>query len=258
MILTWNEAGTRFYETGVNKAALYPVDSTGSYGEGIAWNGVILVSASPSGGEASPIYANNIKIAEVESVITYGGEIEAYTAPDDFSYCDGSYSELTGVSISPVMNRRRFGLVYETLVGNDVNDLDFGRKIHIHYGCLAQSSEQIFTTLNDSPELTRFRWRFTSVPRKITGFDPSSYICLDSRRVGVANMNLLEDILYGTLWTDPRLPTPEEIFDVVEEHDDTWIGGVFAVIPEDTEFPFYGTYEEYVTGFYKNLDVRSF
>ena len=258
MKLSWNDAGTRIYETGVNKAALYPVDSTGSYGEGIAWNGVISVNASPSGGEVSPVYANNVKIAEIESVVSYGGQIEAYTKPEEFSYCDGMETGIPGLSISPVMKRRRFGLVYRTEIGNDLQDLDFGYRLHIHYGCIATSSEQSYATLNESPELTRFRWTFTSIPTKITGFDSSSYICLDSHRVGVANMNLLEDILYGTQWTEPRLPYPDEIFDIVEDHDDTWIGGIFAVIPDDTEFPFNGTYQDYVMGFYKNLDLRSF
>ena len=258
MKLTWNSPGTRLYEAGVSKAVLYPMAASGTYGNGIAWNGMISVSGYPSGGEASPIYANNVKIAETYGVENFTGEIEAFTYPDEFSHCDGSYTAVPGMRIGPVTQRNRFGLVVRTEVGNDLDDLFHGYKLHIYYGCLATASDESYNTLSEQPDMTHFKWHFTALPRQLTGFSPSPYLCIDSRRTGEANMNFLEDMFYGTPWTDPVLLSPEEIFDIIEDHDDTWIGGIFAVIPDTTKFPYYGTYLETVTGFYKNLDKRSF
>ena len=58
--LTWDEIGTRIYETGVSKGVLYVTDDIGQYGAGVPWIGLINVTDKPEGAEAKKIYADNI------------------------------------------------------------------------------------------------------------------------------------------------------------------------------------------------------
>ena len=65
--LVWDKTGERFYETGVNQGVLYPLQTGGAYSKGVAWNGLISVTESPSGAEASPLYADNTKYLNLVS-----------------------------------------------------------------------------------------------------------------------------------------------------------------------------------------------
>ena len=77
--LVWDEVGSRTYETGTSKGVLFPQDSNGTYGNGVAWSGLTGVTESPSGAEANPMYADNIKYLNLMSVEEFGATIEAYT-----------------------------------------------------------------------------------------------------------------------------------------------------------------------------------
>lgn len=79
--LVWDKIGERFYETGVSKGVLYPQDASGAYPKGVAWNGLTGVTESPSGAEATPLYADNIKYLNLMSNEEFGATIEAYTYP---------------------------------------------------------------------------------------------------------------------------------------------------------------------------------
>ena len=35
--LEWDKIGERFYETGVDRGVLYPMQDSGEYGKGVAW-----------------------------------------------------------------------------------------------------------------------------------------------------------------------------------------------------------------------------
>ena len=59
--LVWDNTGERLYETGVSKGVLYPIQPGGVYTKGVAWNGLTAVTESPSGAEATGLYADNIK-----------------------------------------------------------------------------------------------------------------------------------------------------------------------------------------------------
>ena len=56
--LVWDQSGEKFYETGVDRGVLFPMEGA-AYGEGEAWNGLISVDEQPSGAEPTPLYANN-------------------------------------------------------------------------------------------------------------------------------------------------------------------------------------------------------
>lgn len=193
--LSWDETGEKLYETGVDHGVLYPMGQNG-YGTGVAWNGLTTVTETPSGAEATKLYADNIKYLEIRSAEEFGGTIEAYTYPDEWAECDGSAALIAGVYAGQ-QPRKVFGLCYRTVLGNDV-DLDkHGYKLHIVYGCTASPSERSYATINDSPEAITFSWEFSSVPVPVTGHKPVSCITIDSTKVDATKLKNLEDKLYG-------------------------------------------------------------
>jgi len=208
--LVWDQTGERFYETGVKKGVLYLQGTGGTYPKGVAWNGLSAVTESPSGAEPTPIYADDIKYLNLLSAEEFGATIEAYTYPDEFAQCDGSAEIATGVMIGQ-QNRKVFGLSYKTTLGNDVDGNDHGYKLHIIYGALAAPSEKGYSTINDSPEAITFSWEITTTPVSVTGFKPTASIVIDSTKVDAADLEVLEEILYGTIDNDPYLPLPDEI-----------------------------------------------
>lgn len=208
--LVWDQTGERRYETGVNQCALYPQSSTGTYPMGYAWNGITAVTESPSGAEATPLYADNIKYLNLMSAEDFGATIEAYTYPKEFEACDGSASIAEGVSIGQ-QPRQAFGLCYKTILGNDTENNKYGYKLHIIYGALAAPSEKAFSTVNDSPEAITFSWELTTTPVTVAGFEPTATIIIDSTKANAEKLAALETILYGSDAADPRLPLPDEI-----------------------------------------------
>ena len=208
--IAWDKTGDRLYETGVDQGVLYPRNSSGLYPLGVPWNGLSSVTESPSGAEANPIYADNIKYLNLRSAEEFGATVEAYTYPDEFAQCDGSAALAPGVSIGQ-QNRKAFGLSYRTILGNDIDDNDHGYKLHIIYGAQASPSEKGYSSVNDSPEAVTMSWELTTTPVKITGFKPTASVVIDSTKVSAAALAALENILYGSANADPRLPLPDEI-----------------------------------------------
>ena len=216
--LVWDASGKRLYETGVSQGVLYPMDVNGTYTLGVAWNGLTAVTESPSGAEASPLYADNIKYLNLISAEEFGATIEAYIYPDEFAACDGSAELTPGVSVGQ-QARKTFGLCYKTLLGNDVEGADYGYKLHLVYGALAAPSEKAYATVNDSPEAITLSWEVSTTPVSVAGLKPTACLTIDSTKVDAAKLAALEDILYGkNATTDPvapatvaRLPLPDEV-----------------------------------------------
>lgn len=214
--LVWDETGKRLYETGVDRGVLYPQVS-GAYPNGIAWNGLTGVTESPSGAEATALYANNQKYLSLMSAEEFGATIEAYTYPDEFGECNGEKELTEGVSVGQ-QKRSAFGLTYRTKVGNDV-DADHGYKIHLIYGALAAPSEKAFATINDSPEAITFSWEITTTPVNVTGMKATATLIIDSTKVSPAALQAIEDVLYGTAEAEARLPLPDEVLSIITEAD---------------------------------------
>lgn len=208
--LTWDNIGERLFETGVKQGVLYPIQSDGKYTKGVAWNGLTAVTESPSGAEATPLYADDIKYLNLLSNEEFGATIEAYTYPDEFAECDGSAELATGVMIGQ-QKRKVFGLCYRTTIGNDVDGNDHGYKLHLIYGCLAAPSEKAYSTINDSPEAITFSWEVTTTPVNVEGFKPTSQITIDSTKADPTKLAALETVLYGAEAVEPKLPLPDEV-----------------------------------------------
>ena len=218
--LVWDQTGERIYETGVSKGVLYPMNSSGAYPAGVAWNGLTSVSESPEGADVEDIYADNIKYLSLQAAETFGATIEAYTYPDEFALCDGSVEVATGVMIGQ-QPRKTFGLCYRTEIGNDVQNEAYGYKLHLIYGCKAQPSEKSYETINDSPEAIQFSWEIKTTPVNVTGQKATASLVIDSTKVDSTKLTALENVLYGTdtvgnvEGTTARLPLPDEVISII-------------------------------------------
>lgn len=204
--LKWDQTGDRLYETGVKKGVLFVMKEDGSYDKGVAWNGLTGVTESPSGAEATALYANDEKYLELRSNEEFSATIEAYTYPDEFAECDGSAEPVTGMKLTQ-QTRKKFALCYRTTLGNDAKGNDYGYKLHIIYGCTAAPSEKAYATINDSPEAITFSWEVSTTPVAIgdvngKSYKPTAHIEIDSTKfteeTAKAKLASLEDKLYGT------------------------------------------------------------
>lgn len=207
--LVWDQTGERIYETGVDHGVLYPMTPTG-YGNGVAWNGLTAVTESPSGAEANPLYADNIKYLNLISAEEFGATIEAYTYPEEFGQCDGTAELAPGVLVGQ-QQRKAFGLSYRTKIGNDTDGQDLGYKLHLIYGAMASPSEKAYNTINDSPEAITFSWELSTTPVEVPNMKPTAIITIDSTKVNSAKMTALEAALYGSTTTEAKLPLPAEL-----------------------------------------------
>lgn len=207
--IVWDAVGERYYETGVDHVVLYP-QVEGAYPKGAPWNGVTAITNSPSGAEATPLYADNIKYVTMQSAEEFGFTIEAYTYPDEWYQCDGSEEVAPGVTIGQ-QSRKPFGLAYRTKIGNDSEGQDYGHKLHLIWGGLASPSEKGYQTVNDSPEAITFSWECTTTPVNVTDKKPVAHMEIDTTKADKDKLALLEAALYGTEEAEAYLPLPDAV-----------------------------------------------
>ncbi len=216
--LVWDKTGERLYETGVKNGVLYVQDETGAYPKGVAWNGLTAVTESPSGAEATALWADDMKYLNLLSTEEFGATIEAYTYPDEFAECDGSAVLAKGVKIGQ-QKRKVFGMAYKTTLGNDIDANDYGYKLHIIYGALAAPTEKGYSTINDSPEAITFSWEISTTPVEVTGFKPTSYIEINSKTADPTKLAALEAKLFGSEDEEATLPLPDAIAELMKVTD---------------------------------------
>lgn len=226
--LVWDEVGKRVYETGVDRGVLYLPNTEGAYVDGVAWNGLVSVSETPSGAEPNAQYADNVKYLNLFSAEDFGATVEAFTYPAEFAEFDGLGVPSPGVTVGQ-QPRRSFGLAYRTLMGNDVEGTAYGYKLHLIYGCSASPSEKAYTTINDSPEAITFSWELSTTPVGVPGMNPTSVITIDSTLVDADALAALEQILYGDTGVDPALPLPGTVISM-------FTGTVTVVTPTQPTF----------------------
>ena len=215
--LVWDKIGEHIYETGVDRGVLYP-QANGKYPNGVAWNGLTGVTESPSGADATDMYADNQKYLSLRAAETFGATIEAYTYPDEFAECDGSAALADGVKIGQ-QTRKTFGFSYRTLIGNDTEGTDKGYIIHLVYGATASPSSKTRSSVNESPEAVTFSWEISTTPVNVTGFKPTATIEIDSTKISAKALKAIEAKLYGDeISGTPQLPLPDEIKQLVTDN----------------------------------------
>lgn len=210
--LAWDKTGERLFERGVSQCVLYPQEN-GAYTKGVAWNGITNITQSPSGAEATPQYADDIKYLNLMTAEEFGATIQAFYYPDEFAACNGMAEVKPGMKISQ-QPRKPFGLCYKTKLGNDTDGLEHGYKLHFVYGALAAPAETAYETVNDSAEAPTMSWEITTTPVAVKGFKPTAHVEIDSTTVAEDKMKALEDLIYGKDGepaTEAKLPLPDEI-----------------------------------------------
>lgn len=201
--LVWGAVGSRIYQAGVDRGVLY-ID-----GVGYPWSGLTSVKESTVGGDVKSHYLDGVKYAERRLLAEFGATIEAFTFPDAFAACDGTKKLGNGLSVTQ-QRRKKFGFSYRTKIGNDLDGIEHGYKIHLVYNALAAPSDQENNTLSDSPDAFQFSWQITTTA-PVLDFVPTAHFVIDSRETPDGLMHYIEDVLYGSDVQAPRLPSASEL-----------------------------------------------
>ena len=231
-LITWDETQDRFYETGVQRGVFYGYNPVSKkYDDYAVWNGLSKVTESPDGGDESAIYADNQKYLSLTSAEVLKGTIEAYTYPKKFESYDGTVGYVDSTQTNNIdknpgvligqQARKKFGMVYTTLIGNADSDasIDNNYLIHVIYGAKVSPSEREYQTINDNPDAITFSWKFTTTPESISGANyanlkPTASLVFDTRYMSASTIKKIEDTLYGSSdssSTEPILPAPNEL-----------------------------------------------
>lgn len=227
--LTWNDVGSRTFETGVDRGVLF-VD-----GVGVSWNGLISVNETPVGGESVPRYFDGVKFLDEATRQEFAATIEAYTYPEEFEKCLGTLDLANGLFARNQI-KKTFNMTYRTLVGNDVDGVDHAYKLHLVFNASVEPSSRTNTTLQQNVDPTNFTWDLVAVPPRIGGHGPTAHYVIDSRTAPSVLLEQVEDILYGTDTTSPRFPGLEELLFMFENYE----ASVFdAGTLSDTYFTFF-------------------
>jgi hypothetical protein len=197
--LVWDETGKHFYEAAVSKGVFYD-----SSGVGTSWNGLTSIEENVSNA-VQPIYFDGIKFNDIVTNGDFSGILRAWTYPDEFLPYEGIMEEQAGffVTDQPVS---RFGLSYQTKIGNDIDGLEHGYKIHLLYGLTALPSQKTYQTLSQSISPVEFEWAVTGIPQYIENYRPTVHVIFDSTKLDQWLLEDLEGIIYGDEDSDAYLP----------------------------------------------------
>jgi hypothetical protein len=205
--LIWDQTTKRRYEAGVERGVLYP-----SEGPGVVWNGLLSVDESFDGGELSSYAENGITYLNSVSSKNYRATIKAFSAPREFSPCIGDLEVMPGFTLTR-QPRAHFSLSYRTRIS------DLGYKIHIVYDAVANPTARSYASTNDTPTPVNLEWDINASPVNTGAYRPTPHFIVDSTKASWYALANLEDRLYGTSETDPTLPTPDEVLDILINTD---------------------------------------
>ena len=159
----------------------------------------------------------------------WAGTVNAYTYPERFGQCDGSYELTPGVTIGQ-QERKSFGFSYRSKIGNARDGFN-NYIVHLIYGAKAAPSQKTYNTVNDSPEIVEFSWSITTTPVEVPGKKPTASLEIDYSKITQAAITAIETVLYGQDAVEadvehnieaqpdvkPRLPLPAEVAQIISE-----------------------------------------
>jgi hypothetical protein len=196
--LVWDAIGSRFYESGITRGVFYDSD-----GYGVAWNGLTSIEENTSN-QVESIYFDGSKINDVVTTGDFSATMKAFTYPDEFLPYEGIVEDVDGVFITG-QSISRFGLSYQTKIGNDLIGTTYGYKLHLLYNLTAIPTQRTFNTLSLETEPVEFEWNITSIPEIIENYRPTAHVIFDSTKIQATLLQSIEDSIYGTAYYDPQL-----------------------------------------------------
>lgn len=210
--LIWGE-GRPTYNSGVDRGVLYLDDRV------LVWEGLVSVNESATGDLNTTLYFDASRRRVAQTIGGFQGSIEAFSYPPELAPYDSVDDNKDG------QQRKPFGFSYRTRKGD-------GYQIHILYNVMLAPSSQRLETERDSPSATNFTWDVSAIPEPMPWTRSNSHLIVDSTLVRYPEaLATLEEWLYGTDDSTPRLPSPdsiEKLFEgfttlrIVYNGDGTW------------------------------------
>jgi hypothetical protein len=134
--------------------------------------------------------------------------LEAFSTPKEFLPCLGYKAVQKGFLLTS-QPKESFGLSWRTRVNGDT-----GYKIHILYNVTATPGGRAYKTKNQSPSPTKVALTLDAVPLRGNNFKPSPHFIVNSLEMPPSMLNALEEILYGSTSSAPRMPTLNELMTI--------------------------------------------
>ena len=209
--LTWDDHDERYYYHGLDRGVLY-VDGTA-----YPWNGLTKIDET-SDATSQIDYHDGVPF-QVDFVPgDYAASISAIYFPDVFDACLGMPQVVDGLFVD-AQPLKPFHLSYRTLVGSGGDSDMFGYQIHLVYNAMANLPSRQHQTMSATATPEDFTFPLIAKPVKLTGCRPSAHYFLDTRFMSSDICAQLEKILYGDGLTPGRMPTPDELYMIMDVGD---------------------------------------
>lgn len=213
--LEWGNLAKRLYEAGVDRGVFYP-----RLGNGIAWDGLVSVTEDVDDTTQEVTYFDGETVQNRLTLGDYKATVEAVTYPDEFDEYNGYVDHLLFEQ-----ERKSFDFSYRTLIGDPIEGVEFGYKLHLVYNALAEPSQTTYATLDNQIGMTAFSWGISTTPPELPdvvepfygGVRPSSHLVIDSAQVYPGVLTAIENVLYGSDGGElPRMPLLAEVLTIFE------------------------------------------
>lgn len=211
-MLTWDDPNERYYEHGLDRGVLYF-----STKDPVPWNGLTGFDEG-EGGAATVLYRDGVVYLADVDASDFSGKMTALFFPDEFAECVGMPEVTDGLYVDN-QKPKQFDLSYRSLVGSGMEGDMFGYQIHLVYNCMASLGTRTRRSLGADNGLTEFPFDIVCTPVKLPGYRPSAHYIIDTRRMDTSTVAQLEGILYGTGDIPGRMPTPQQLFDIMNFGD---------------------------------------
>jgi hypothetical protein len=207
--LEWDKLTDRTFEAGLDRGVLYPIESPG-----VPWNGLVSVNEK-LGRELKSYYLDGIKFLDHFVPGAYSASLSAFTYPEELDRILGVHEFVPGVRIHD-QRVGMFHLSYRTLIGDPLDGLDLGYKLHLVYNLTANPSDVAFNSLGKDVAASVFQWEISGVQTSMWGIRPANHLSFDSRDTPPEILTMVENALYGTETTEPGMPDLVELLTTIE------------------------------------------
>ena len=204
--LVWHQAEGSWYESGIERGAIF----SSHHNAWAAWNGLVSVVESRAR-SMQAFYQDGVKYFERAIPGDYAARIQAFTYPDLLDILCGISSGAFGARIHDQISRP-FNLAYRTRIGNPIEGLDYGYKLHLVYNLTAVPNDVSYATMAEEVSPILFEWSVSGIPSGIADARPTSHISFDSTQTDPAVLQFVENRIYGTDATNPTMQSVSELF----------------------------------------------